>query len=511
MSCNCHGAEDGSEKRDFQYAVKIVSGRISEKHEGKGPLPTGSYYTKVNVHNPSRCDCVTFKWKVAIGYPNLKVGPISAFHSATLCADEAFEIVNQDFVEAFSIRPRIIAADLIDSEIKETAKVLPTDAKSLPEGIKLPAHFEGWLVIETPEPLDVVAVYGTGPEAAAGTINAFHTERVQPRVMVPCEDLHGNISTGVAMWQVKRPGSNDYSYAFLSGRADEWIAAPSGSTWLTPSAADKDGKPIGGEPVGEYSYRLPFKLCSGFEAPRIQLLVSADDSVKVKLNGNVVGGAGVNLSSHKAITVTSGFKTGQNYLEIIVINADIPSHRTGLALQGSINVKGGRCPGDGGIANWGCPGITYQAYLEDTGIFDNPSNSEWQDWVKNWEIAGTEDQGRRLEAFRANLFGQVPPGVSIQYRAYVEKKLLGQIAGWQGWVDEGMECGSTLDQRRIEGVTFRFKNGVKPPHWSIQYRVHQRSTIFTPGPKYDEKVNDIDCGYTGENRGIEALWLKINC
>jgi hypothetical protein len=119
MSCGCCGdsASAAGGKFDYQYAVKIVCGLIkAESHEAR-QLPPGEYFTKTNIHNFSRCDCVTFRWKIAISLP-LKVGPISDFTEATLCPDEAFEISSDDVLR------RVEHHGL--------------------------GHVEGWLVIETP-------------------------------------------------------------------------------------------------------------------------------------------------------------------------------------------------------------------------------------------------------------------------------------------------------------------------------------------------------------------------
>jgi hypothetical protein len=123
----------------FQYAAKFVCG----KSDGSVVAP-GAYFTAVNVHNPLY-DEVRFRVKVAIGLPGLQPGPVSPFHDAVLGPDEALEIDSADI-----------------------HKLSRTDSDFL----------KGFVVIESPVELDVVAVY-----TAAGRDEqiALHMERVPPR------------------------------------------------------------------------------------------------------------------------------------------------------------------------------------------------------------------------------------------------------------------------------------------------------------------------------------------
>src|SRR5262245_50527276 len=123
----------------FQYAVKVVLG----KSEGEVVAP-GEYWTAVNVHNPTSTT-VKFQKKIAIGLPSEQPGPVSPFFDAKLGTDEALEIDRRDiFQHAGSER-----------------------------------FLKGFVVIESPMELDVVAVYtAAGRE---GFVETLHTERVPPR------------------------------------------------------------------------------------------------------------------------------------------------------------------------------------------------------------------------------------------------------------------------------------------------------------------------------------------
>jgi len=124
----------------FEYAVKVVLGQS----DGSVVAP-GEYWTAVNVHNPGNT-WIRFKKKIAIALPGEKAGPVSRFFIAKLGPDEALEIDRDDIFQHAHY-----------------------DQKFL----------KGFVVIQSPVELDVVAVY-----TAAGKdkhVQTFHTERVSPR------------------------------------------------------------------------------------------------------------------------------------------------------------------------------------------------------------------------------------------------------------------------------------------------------------------------------------------
>src|SRR6185369_9521832 len=48
---------------EFQYAVKLVQGQPPPLADLSFIAP-GRYFTAINIHNPSTCKTVTFRWKV---------------------------------------------------------------------------------------------------------------------------------------------------------------------------------------------------------------------------------------------------------------------------------------------------------------------------------------------------------------------------------------------------------------------------------------------------------------
>jgi hypothetical protein len=123
-----------------QYAVKFVCG----KSEGR-ILSPGTYFTAVNVHNPTYAT-IRLRKKFAVGLPSEKAGPVTRFFNAKLGPDQALEIDTDDIL-------RHIGSN------EPFAK--------------------GFVIIESDTDLDVVAVYTAS--GRDGQVVAMHTERVHPR------------------------------------------------------------------------------------------------------------------------------------------------------------------------------------------------------------------------------------------------------------------------------------------------------------------------------------------
>jgi hypothetical protein len=128
----------------WEYAAKFVCGRVKGAN---GPVARGDYFTAINVHNPR--EPRDFKRKVAIALPG-RPGPVTPFWIFPLKYDEAMEIDCAQIV----------------LQLKE-------------HGIDVPAFVKGFVVVQSWNQADVVAVYTAAP--AGGQVASIHTERVPPR------------------------------------------------------------------------------------------------------------------------------------------------------------------------------------------------------------------------------------------------------------------------------------------------------------------------------------------
>ena len=124
-----------------EYAVKFVCGEAAP-----GVVAKGTYFTAINVHNPSGERVTLFK-KFAIALPGEKAGPVSASFAAKLGTDEAFEIDCPDILKHLKAPP---------------------------------AFVKGFVLIKSPRELDVVGVY-TAAGSSSSQVQTLALERVLPR------------------------------------------------------------------------------------------------------------------------------------------------------------------------------------------------------------------------------------------------------------------------------------------------------------------------------------------
>jgi hypothetical protein len=128
----------------FQYAAKLICG---VSNEGPG-LANGIYETLINVHNPGR-ERQEFRYKLALA-KEAADGKIYPFRPARIEPDGAQFYSCRDIRKLF--------------EIPGTALI------------------DGFFVIESGEPLDVIAVYTTNDLNKNGT-PAIEVERVFERAI----------------------------------------------------------------------------------------------------------------------------------------------------------------------------------------------------------------------------------------------------------------------------------------------------------------------------------------
>lgn len=127
----------------FQYAAKFIcTSNFPGTSQTTDSLLPGTYQTVVNVHNPND-QAAKIRTKVALGEKRL----ISRFVDGKLGPDEVTRYVCSDLRNKF--------------------------------GMKLIHGAEGFLVIESTDSLDVVAVYTAGP--LHGDVASIDVEQVQER------------------------------------------------------------------------------------------------------------------------------------------------------------------------------------------------------------------------------------------------------------------------------------------------------------------------------------------
>ena len=127
--------------------------------------------------------------------------------------------------------------------------------------------------------------------------------------------------------------------------------------------------------------------------------------------------------------------------------------------------------------------INYQSYISETG---------WQEWKSDGEMAGTSGYGRRLEGIEIRI---VQHNSGVEYRTHV------QDVGWQDWKSNGEMSGTSGYGRRLEGIEIKLENA---PGYSIQYRVHVQDVGWQ-----DWKSDGEMAGTSGYGRRLEGIEIKL--
>jgi hypothetical protein len=129
----------------YEYAAKILCG---VNKSSSGMIAHGTYETVVNIHNPY-VEAQTIKFKVAVA-GEAKDGTISSFGTTTIKSDAAQFYGCTEFHKI--------------------------------SGVPSGTIIDGFFVVQSPQPLDVVAVYTTNDPAAGTGVPAIAVERVFERV-----------------------------------------------------------------------------------------------------------------------------------------------------------------------------------------------------------------------------------------------------------------------------------------------------------------------------------------
>jgi hypothetical protein len=309
---------------EFQYAVKFICGSSVFHGQHNGLVARGTYFTAINVHNPSHpsdSKIIAFRKKFAIALPRERVGPVTQFFHTEIGPDEALEID---------------CADIRD-HIKTPPNQLP------------PPFLKGFAVIESPIELDVLAVYTAG----GNHVETIHMERVPARRFVPSPcagNLNIDLSTGTANWTVvTAPPGFTPTPPFPANLVPSppWGPSSGVGPWVSasmhPSAVDNIG--------GWFEYEFRFCLCKDFQNAQLSLTWRTDNEAEISLNGSppfdTFGSPNVPPAVPVAAPSPSAFQAGTNILTVRVRNrlssggAPTP---TGMALGGTVSATNGLCP-----------------------------------------------------------------------------------------------------------------------------------------------------------------------
>lgn len=129
--------------------------------------------------------------------------------------------------------------------------------------------------------------------------------------------------------------------------------------------------------------------------------------------------------------------------------------------------------------------VKYSSHIQDIG---------WQDYVKNGEESGTTGRNLKIEAIKIDLINKTS-NVSVKYTTYVEG------IEWQEYVKNGEESGTTGKNLKIEGIKICLEG---TDEYSIMYRTHIQDYGWQDW-KYDNEIS----GKINAGKKIEAIEIKI--
>lgn len=146
--------------------------------------------------------------------------------------------------------------------------------------------------------------------------------------------------------------------------------------------------------------------------------------------------------------------------------------------------------------------ITYQLYTQTYG---------WLDPVKNNEVSGKPTEGKRAEALRINLTGEMAKNYDIYYRVYAQK------FGWLDWAKNGESAGTSGYGYRMEGYQVKLvlkgtaapgptDNKYKGQPIDIFYQSYIQPGVWQTGVSTEK---DEISGTTGEAKQIEAIKMNL--
>lgn len=119
----------------------------------------------------------------------------------------------------------------------------------------------------------------------------------------------------------------------------------------------------------------------------------------------------------------------------------------------------------------------------------------WQDWVSDGEESGTTGLAKRLEGIQIKITGNT--GLGIEYKTHV------QTYGWQDWTADGEISGTTGQAKRLEAIKIRL-TGADADDYDVYYRVHAQTYGWLGWAKNGESA-----GTAGLAKRLEAIEIKI--
>lgn len=129
--------------------------------------------------------------------------------------------------------------------------------------------------------------------------------------------------------------------------------------------------------------------------------------------------------------------------------------------------------------------VEYRSHVQDIG---------WQEYVGNESQSGTTGKNLKIEAMNIKLKNNTK-GINIKYTTYIEGN------GWQNTVSNGEQTGTTGKNLKMEAIKIWLEGSEE---YSVEYRTHVQDIGWTEWV-YDGAIS----GNLGDELKIEAIQIKI--
>lgn len=133
------------------------------------------------------------------------------------------------------------------------------------------------------------------------------------------------------------------------------------------------------------------------------------------------------------------------------------------------------------------PSVSYTTHVQNIG---------WQDYVTEGNQAGTSGKGLRLEGIKINLQNNSYGG-EIQYATHV------QNIGWQDYVKTNQMAGTSGKGLRLEAIKIKL-TGEIAQYYDVYYKVHAQNFGWLDWAKNGEEAGTSGYGYR-----LEAIQIRL--
>lgn len=133
------------------------------------------------------------------------------------------------------------------------------------------------------------------------------------------------------------------------------------------------------------------------------------------------------------------------------------------------------------------PSVTYTSHVQDIG---------WQNYVSDGINSGTTGQSKRLEGIKIKIINSEYSG-NIEYRTHI------QDIGWQNYVSNDNISGTTGRSLRLEAIQIKLTGDIAN-YYDIYYRVHAENYGWLGWAKNNEKAGTSALGLR-----LEAIQIKL--